>query len=152
MNAMTGKGRRGARLAAVSAVFGLLDVGAMAALGGCSSGSHAGATVALDGGADATAADAALDGGDAAEDAENDGNPTNTTPGDCTYLNGVWYCGTGYGDFPSCPGNTYPNIGDPCSLEDGGVCLGCSNGVAQTFGCSYGSYIFGSRVGNECNH
>jgi hypothetical protein len=145
MNAMTGKGRRGALLAAASASF----VAAMGAIGGCSSSSHAGATLVVDAGADATSLDAALD---AAEDAENEASITSTKPGDCTYLNGVWYCGAGYGNYPSCPGNTYPNIGDPCSLEDGGVCLGCSNGVAQSFGCEFGSYTIEGPVGNECNH
>jgi hypothetical protein len=118
----------------------------MALLAGCSSSSH-GALGAIDGGGDATI-DAAIDGA-APADAEIDS--PNEVPGECVFSNDVWYCGPGYGTYPSCPGAAYPLLGTTCDF-DSGFCLGCSQGAATTFGCVLGSYTIGDRVGTECNH
>jgi hypothetical protein len=127
----------------------LLGAAGAATLPGCSSSSAHG-SLPLDAAVivDATT-DAAADG---SVDAEIDGSGgPNVVPGECVYSGDTWYCGAGYGTFPSCPGAGYPNLGDPCDF-DAGFCLGCSQGAATSFGCAFGSYTIGSRVGTECNH
>ena len=123
----------------------VLASGAVALLAGCSSSSSHGSIGPFDGGADATI-DAALDG---AVDAEIDS--PNETPGQCVFSNNVWYCGPGYGTYPSCPGAAYPLLGTSCDF-DSGFCVGCMNGDPETFGCVLGSYTIGDRAGTECNH
>jgi hypothetical protein len=122
----------------------------MALLAGCSSSSSHGALGPIDGGGDATI-DAALDGAGAA-DAEIDS--PNEVPGECVFSSNFWYCGPGYGTYPTCPGADYPLLGTTCDF-DSGFCMGCMAGAAEIFGCVLGSYTIGNSghpVGTECNH
>jgi hypothetical protein len=104
---------------------------------------------------DAAGSDAAMT--DAAADAEGpvDAAPDspNLVPGDCVFSDNMWYCGSGFGTYTSCPGGgAYPLLGTTCDF-DSGVCFGCDHGVGATFGCVFGSYTFGaSNVANQCNH
>jgi hypothetical protein len=69
------------------------------------------------------------------------GSP-NKTPGQCVLSNGIWYCGTGYGNIPQCPGwgpSTQP--GSPCDYDAGdsdagGLCFDCYFGNAAGLGCT----------------
>jgi hypothetical protein len=143
VDAMTGRGHR------VAVAAGVLLCGALLAPAlflGCSSSHSNGGPLDAGAGPDATL-DAALD---APEEAEMSG--PNTVPGQCVFQNNVWYCGAGYGTYPSCPGAGYPDLGTPCDAgDDAGDCVGCSHGVATTFGCQYGSFTIGSQFA-QCNH
>jgi hypothetical protein len=152
VSAMVGRGGRAAawpswaRLGAP--LFGALAAGSL--LGCSSSNAHGSLPVDAAVIADATA-DAAADG---SQEAAIDGSSgPNVVPGECVYSDSdnTWYCGAGYGTFPSCPGAGYPTLNTPCDF-DGGYCLGCSQGAATSFSCEFGSYTIGARVGTECNH
>jgi hypothetical protein len=139
VNVMTGGGHR------VAALVLLAPLLALPSLFACSS-SHSSPPSIDDGGASDASVDAALD---APAEAGMDG--PNLVPGVCIFQNNVWYCGAGYGTFPSCPGVAgYPLLGSDCDFDGG--CLGCMDSVATMFGCQYGSYTIGSTVGTECNH
>lgn len=50
----------------------------------------------------------------------------NKTPGQCVLSNGVWYCGTGYGNWQDCGDFTDAAalIGAPCD-KNGTLCFSC---------------------------
>lgn len=59
----------------------------------------------------------------------------NITPGQCVLSDGVWYCGTGYGNIPACPGgNTGAQPGASCDY-DGGGCFECAIDSVAGLGC-----------------
>jgi hypothetical protein len=60
----------------------------------------------------------------------------NVTPGQCVLSEGVWHCGTGYGNIPACPGgDAGAQPGDPCDY-DGGWCFECYFDQVAGLGCS----------------
>lgn len=59
----------------------------------------------------------------------------NVTPGQCVLKDGVWYCGTGYGNTPACPGgNTGAQPGALCDY-DAGFCFECYFNAVAGLGC-----------------
>src|SRR5580692_9870784 len=54
------------------------------------------------------------------------GDGPKATPGQCVLSRGIWSCGTGYGDWPACPGDVVHGAmpGQPCDY-DGGTCFEC---------------------------
>ena len=60
----------------------------------------------------------------------------NKSPGQCVLSNGVWYCGTGYGDYPDCAAAP---AASQCVDSDGGMgCFSCSEGAGATCSCQPG--------------
>ncbi|HEY5240628.1 MAG TPA: hypothetical protein VIJ22_04145 [Polyangiaceae bacterium] len=53
----------------------------------------------------------------------------NKTPGQCVLSDGFWYGGTGYGDFPDCPGTS----GNCNGYQDSAPCFSC---LYETAGAS----------------
>jgi hypothetical protein len=54
----------------------------------------------------------------------------NEKPGQCVLRGEVWYCGTGYGNFPACPTELTEDTESGSCTYDGGTCFACLYGPA----------------------